>query len=75
MMKVEAANFSHCVNIEGEPPNFWEFPLPRTTPTFSSGFNFMMDIFKPQLLANFEVASFRRCKNIKGKPQNFKELL
>ena len=22
----EDPSFSHCVNIEGEPPNFWELP-------------------------------------------------
>jgi len=24
--KFEVASFSHCVNIEGEPLNFWELP-------------------------------------------------
>jgi len=25
-IKFEVASFSHCVNIEGEPPNFGELP-------------------------------------------------
>jgi len=24
--KIEVASFSHCVNIEGEHPNFWKLP-------------------------------------------------
>jgi len=44
------------------------------TPSFSSGWDFIMDLGKPHQPANFEVAIFSRCSNIKGKPQNFKEL-
>jgi len=54
--KFEVAIFSHCVNIEGEPPNFG--PGLRH---FSSACDFMMALGKPQLRAEFKVASFSRC--------------
>jgi len=73
-IKFEVANFSHCVNIKGEPPNFDELLYPRAMPTLSSACNFMMGFGKPQLLAKFEVAIFSRCKNIKGEAPNFGEL-
>jgi len=41
---------------------------------FFSGWDFMMGLCKPELLAVFEVASFSRCRNIKGEPQNFRDL-
>ena len=56
--KFEVASFNHCVNIEGEPPNFRKFPKPRAMPTLSSACDFMMCLDKPQLLAKFEVAGF-----------------
>jgi len=31
--KFEVASFSHCVNIEGKPPNFGKLPWLRATPT------------------------------------------
>jgi len=40
-----------------------------TTPTFSSEWEFMMDLGKAHLTANLEVAVFRRYRNIKGEPQ------
>ena len=57
----EVASFSHCVNIEGEPPNFGKLP----TPTFSSACDFMMGLGKPQLRAKFEVAGFICYGNIR----------
>jgi len=55
--KFEVARFSHCVNIEGEPPNFEEFPWPRAMPTLSSACDFTMGLGKPQLCAKLEVDS------------------
>jgi len=37
-----------CTNIKGEPQNFRELPLPRATSTFSSVWDFMMGLSKPQ---------------------------
>jgi len=53
----EVTSFSHCVNIEREPPNFGELPQPRTTPTLSSACDFMMGLGKPHLCAKFEVVA------------------
>jgi len=66
--KLEVARFSHCENIEGEPPNFGELPLLRAMPTLSFACDFMMGLDKSQLLAKFEVASPSRCRNIIGEP-------
>jgi len=70
--KLEVASFSHCVNIEGKPPNIGEHTWPSTTPTLSSACDFMMDLGKPQLRAKFKLAS---PKIILGELQNFGELL
>jgi len=40
-----------------------------TTPTFSSGWDFLMGLGKPHQPSNFEVAIVSRCRNIKGEPQ------
>jgi len=45
-----------------------------TTPSFSSGWDFMMGLGKDHIPANLEVATFSRCKNIKGELQNFRKL-
>jgi len=58
--KFEVASFSHHVNIEGEPSNFGQLPLPRATPTFSSGCDFIMGLGKPKLHAKFEVVVLLR---------------
>ena len=52
----EVASFSHCVNIEGKPQTFGEFPGPSTTPTLSSACDFIMGLGKPQLRAKYKVA-------------------
>jgi len=72
--KFEVASFSHCVNIEGKPPNVGELRWPKVTPTFSSGCDFMMGLGKLKLYKKFEVASFSCCRNIKGKAPNIGEL-
>ena len=40
-----------------------------TTPTFSSGWDFVMGLGKAHLPANLEVATFSRCRNSTGEPQ------
>jgi len=67
--KFEVANCSHCVNIEGEPPNFRELPLPRATHILSSACDFMMGLGKHQLRVKFEVARPSRCRHIMGEPK------
>jgi len=88
--KFEVDTFSHCINIavryystqfapdmeeeEGKTTNFWELRWPRATPSFSSGWDFMMGLGKPKPHTKFEVASFSRYRIIKGEPKNFREL-
>jgi len=62
--KFEVAGFSHCVNIEGEPPNYEELPQSMVTFTFSFACAFMITLGKPQLRAKFEIASFSSYRNI-----------
>jgi len=57
-----------------KPQNFGELPQPKTTPTFSSGCDYMISLGKPQLPAKFEVANPSRCRNIEREPANFGEL-
>jgi len=72
--KFEVASFSHCVNIEGERPNFGELHQPRAMPTFSSACDFMMGLGKPQLHAKLEIPSPSRYRNIKGEAAHFRKL-
>jgi len=72
--KFELPSFSHCVNIEGEPPNFGELPQPRAMPSLSSAYDFMIGLGNSQLRAKFAVASPSRLRNITGEPQDFGEL-
>jgi len=67
--KFEVPNFSHCVNIQGEPPNTGEIPQPRATLTLSSACDFMMGLGKSQLRAKFEIASPSCCRNIIENPK------
>ena len=72
-IKIKLASFSYYRGIKRD-PEFWEAPVPRAAPIFSSECDCMMDLDKPQRLANFEVVSFSRWKNIKEGLQNFREL-
>ena len=72
--KFELPSFSHCVNIEGEPPNFGELPWPMIMPSLSSACDIMMGLGKPQQHAKFEVASPISCRNTIGEPQKFEKL-
>ena len=73
--KFKVANVSHCENIEGKPLNIEELHLPRDTPTYTSGCDFMLGHGKSQRYAEREIANISRCGNIKGGPQIFRELL
>ena len=66
--QIDIDTFSHCINIRGKTPNFWELSWLKATPSFSSGWDFMIGLGKPHQPANFEVAIFSRCRNIKGEP-------
>jgi len=70
--KFEVASFSHCTNIKGESKNLGSLNSTGMS-SFSSVWDFMIGLGKPQYLANFanQVASFSRCRNIIGEPQNF----
>ena len=48
----EIAIFSHCINIKGKPQIF------ESHAHYSSAWNFMMGLGKPQRLAKFEVIGF-----------------
>jgi len=63
--KFEVVSFSHCVNIEGGPPNVGELSKPRAMPSFSSACDFMMGLGKFQLRAKFEVLGFTYYGNIR----------
>jgi len=64
--KFEVASFSHCVNIEGEPPNFGELFSPGSCPPF-----FCVRFYDGpwQTLAACQVAIPSHCKNIIGELQ------
>jgi len=68
--KFEIDTLSHCINIKGKTPNFWQLLYLRATPPFSLGWDFMMGLGKLHQPANFEVAIFSCCRNIKGEPPN-----
>ena len=52
--KFEVALFSHCENIEGEPPNFGKLLYPNAMSTVSSACDFFMALANPSRLPNLK---------------------
>jgi len=72
-IKFEAARFSHCANVKGEPQILGSSPTQSHAHRFF-GCDFMIGLGKLQLHAKFEVAIPSRCRNIIGERQSFGEL-